>query len=32
MSDISTGILQAIDLIVTLDPEVMQIAALSLFI
>ncbi len=32
MSDITTGILQAIDLIVTLDPEVMQIAALSLFI
>jgi tungstate transport system permease protein len=32
MSDISTGILQAINLIVTLDPEVLQIAALSLFI
>ncbi len=32
MSDISTGVLQAIDLIVSLDPEVMQIAALSLLI
>jgi len=32
MSDITNGIVQAIDLIITLDPEVMQIAALSLYI
>jgi len=32
MSDITNGIIQAIDLIVTLNPEVMQIAALSLYI
>lgn len=32
MDDISQGIVQAIDLIVTLNPEVMQIAALSLYI
>lgn len=32
MSDIANGIVQAVDLIVTLDPEVMQIAALSLYI
>jgi tungstate transport system permease protein len=32
LSDISSGILQAVNLIVTLDPEVMQIAALSLYI
>jgi tungstate transport system permease protein len=32
MSDISTGIVQAIDLIVTLNPEVWQIAILSLYI
>ncbi|MCK9579139.1 MAG: ABC transporter permease [Methanoregula sp.] len=32
MSEITDGILQAVHLIVTLDPEVMQIAALSLFI
>jgi len=32
VSDISAGIVQAIDLIVTLNPEVMQIAALSLYI
>lgn len=32
MSDIANGIIQAVDLIVTLNPEVMQIAALSLYI
>ena len=32
MSDITNGIVQAIDLIITLNPEVMQIAALSLYI
>lgn len=32
MSDIANGIVQAVDLIVTLNPEVMQIAALSLYI
>ncbi len=32
MDDIAQGILQAIHLIVTLDPDVMQIALLSLFI
>jgi tungstate transport system permease protein len=32
LSEITDGILQAVHLIVTLDPEVMQIAALSLFI
>jgi tungstate transport system permease protein len=32
LGDISAGIIQAIDLIVTLNPEVMQIAALSLYI
>jgi tungstate transport system permease protein len=32
VSDITNGIVQAIDLIVTLDPSVMQIAALSLYI
>jgi tungstate transport system permease protein len=32
VGDISAGILQAIDLIVTLNPEVMQIASLSLYI
>jgi len=32
MSEITSGFIQAIDLIVSLDPEVMQIAALSLFI
>ncbi len=32
MDDISQGIVQAINLIVTLNPEVMQIAALSLYI
>jgi tungstate transport system permease protein len=32
MSDIVSGITQAINLIVTLNPEVMQIAALSLYI
>jgi tungstate transport system permease protein len=32
VSDIANGIIQAIDLIVTLNPEVMQIAALSLYI
>ena len=32
MSDIVSGIIQAINLIATLDPEVMQIAALSLYI
>jgi tungstate transport system permease protein len=32
VSDIANGIVQAVDLIVTLDPEVMQIAALSLYI
>nr|WP_319377514.1 ABC transporter permease [uncultured Methanoregula sp.] len=32
MGDISAGIIQAIDLIVTLNPEVMQIALLSLYI
>jgi tungstate transport system permease protein len=32
MGDISTGIIQAIDLIITLNPEVMQIALLSLYI
>ena len=32
MSDISAGIVQAVNLIVTLNPEVFQIAALSLYI
>jgi tungstate transport system permease protein len=32
VSDIANGIVQAVDLIVTLNPEVMQIAALSLYI
>ncbi len=32
MSDITDGIVQAVHLIVTMDPEVMQIAALSLYI
>jgi len=32
MSDIISGITQAIDLIVTLNPDVMQIAALSIYI
>ena len=32
MGDITSGILQAVNLIVTLDPEVLQIAALSLYI
>jgi tungstate transport system permease protein len=32
MGDISTGIIQAINLIITLNPEVMQIALLSLYI
>ena len=32
MSDIAQGIVQAVDLIVTLNPEVMQIALLSLYI
>ena len=32
MGDITAGIIQAINLIVTLNPEVMQIAALSLYI
>jgi tungstate transport system permease protein len=32
MSDIATGILQAFNLIVTLNPDVLQIAALSLYI
>ncbi len=32
MDDITQGVLQAIDLIVTFNPDVMQIAALSLFI
>ncbi|MDD1694913.1 MAG: ABC transporter permease [Methanoregula sp.] len=32
MSDIASGIVQAVNLIVTLNPEVMQIAALSLYI
>lgn len=32
MNDISIGIVQAVNLIVTLNPDVMQIAALSLFI
>lgn len=32
MGDISAGIIQAIDLIVTFNPEVMQIAALSVYI
>ena len=32
MSEIVSGFLQALNLIVTLDPEVMQIAALSIMI
>jgi tungstate transport system permease protein len=32
LSDIASGIVQAVNLIVTLNPEVMQIAALSLYI
>ena len=32
MSEIISGFIQAVTLIVTLDPEVMQIAALSIFI
>ena len=32
MGDVSTGVLQATDLIITLNPEVLEIAALSLYI
>jgi len=32
MSEIVSGFLQAINLIITFDPEVMQIAALSIMI
>lgn len=32
MDDIAQGVMQAVNLIVTLDPDVMQIAALSLYI